>query len=52
MSQDSTPSEPEGPGSGAAKPVTDPPGGALDRLLNDEPASADDDNESDEYTKD
>lgn len=34
--------EPEGPGSGAAKPVTEPPGGTLDRVLNDEPAEPDD----------
>lgn len=40
MSQ-STTDEPEGPGSGAAKPVTEPPGGALDRVLNDEPAQPD-----------
>lgn len=29
--------EAQGPGSGAAKPVTEPPGGALDRAMNDEP---------------
>ena len=30
--------ESQTPGSGAAKPVTEPPGGALDRAINDEPA--------------
>jgi hypothetical protein len=44
MSQ-STPEEPQGPGSGAAKPVTEPPGGAVDRVLNDEPANPDEDDE-------
>lgn len=43
MSQDSTaPGIGSGPGSGAAKPVTEPPGGALDRVLNDEPVDPDD----------
>ena len=42
MSQDSQTGEPAGPGSGAAKPVTEPPGGALERVLNDEPANPDD----------
>jgi len=27
----------QGPGSGAAKPVTEPPGGELDQAINDEP---------------
>jgi hypothetical protein len=44
MSQDSS-AEPAGPGTGAAKPVTEPPGGALDRVLNDEPADPDDEDE-------
>jgi hypothetical protein len=39
---------PEGPGSGAAKPVTEPPGGALDRVLNEELADPDDEDESSE----
>lgn len=50
MSQDSTTGEPQGPGSGATKPVTEPPGGATDRVLNDEPASPDD--EDDENVED
>lgn len=44
MSQ-STPAEPQGPGSGAAKPVTEPPGGEVDRVLNDEPADPDGEDE-------
>jgi hypothetical protein len=44
MSQDPT-GEPDGPGTGAAKPVTEPPGGAVDRVLNDEPVNPDDENE-------
>lgn len=47
MSQN-TSGEPKGPGSGAAKPVTEPPGGALDRVLNDEPASPEGEDESSE----
>jgi hypothetical protein len=33
---DPSPQTPDGPGSGAAKPVTEPPGGELDQVLNDE----------------
>ena len=39
---------PGGPGPGAAKPVAEPPGGALARVLTDEPADPDAEDESSE----
>jgi hypothetical protein len=32
-----SPETPRSPGSGAASPVTEPPGGELDRAINDQP---------------
>ncbi|MDP9224914.1 MAG: hypothetical protein M3P18_13930 [Actinomycetota bacterium] len=41
MSQNTPGKADHGPGSGAAKPVTEPPGGALDRALNEIPDQSD-----------